>query len=98
MGGSTPNIHVELQLLVDSAGMSPLQAMRAATQVGARALGMSDSLGTLTPGKKADLVILSADPTLDIANTITVLAVMKPDASTNAPGRCRHHPGPGHQG
>lgn len=75
--GSTPNLHVELQLLVDSVGMSPLEAIRAATQVGARALGMSDSLGTLTPGKKADLVILNADPSLDIANTMSVLAVMK---------------------
>ena len=77
LGGSTPNIHVELQLLVDSVGMSPLEAIRAATLVSARALGMSDSLGTLAPGKKADLVVLAADPSVDIANTITVVAVMK---------------------
>ena len=77
LGGSTPNLHVELQLLVDSVGMSPLQAIRSATLVGARALGMSDSLGILAPGKKADLVVLSADPTVDIANTMSVVAVMK---------------------
>ena len=77
LGGSSPNLHVELQLLVDSVGMSPVEAIRAATQVSARALGMSDSLGTLERGKKADLVILSADPSVDIANTMTVVAVMK---------------------
>lgn len=77
VGGSTPNLHVELQLLVDSVGLTPLEAIRSATQVNARALGISDSAGTIAPGMIADLVVLDADPSVDIANTITVSAVMK---------------------
>lgn len=76
IGGSSPNLHAELQLLVDSAGLTPLEAITAATRNGARALG-ADSLGTLEPGKVADLVVLSADPTADIANTQTVVSVMR---------------------
>jgi imidazolonepropionase-like amidohydrolase len=77
IGGSSPNLHVELQLLVDSVGMTPLQAIRSATQVNARALGAADSLGTLEVGKLADFVVYDADPSLDIANTLTVTAVAK---------------------
>jgi imidazolonepropionase-like amidohydrolase len=77
IGGSTPNLHTELQLLVDSVGLTPLEAIRAATLVSAQALGISDSLGTIAVGKVADLVVLNADPTTDIANTLTVSAVMK---------------------
>jgi imidazolonepropionase-like amidohydrolase len=77
LGGSTPNIHVELQLLVDSVGMTPLQAIHSATQVGARAMGLGDSVGTIEVGKRADLVVLSADPSRDIANTMSVVGVMK---------------------
>jgi imidazolonepropionase-like amidohydrolase len=76
IGGSSPNLHAELQLLVDSAGLSPLEAITAATRNGARALG-ADSLGTIEPGKVADLVVLAADPTRDIANTLTVVSVMR---------------------
>jgi hypothetical protein len=77
IGRQSPNIHLELQLLVDSVGMSPLDAIRAATLNGARAVGASDSLGTLQRGKLADLVVLEQDPTVDIANTLTVEAVMR---------------------
>jgi imidazolonepropionase-like amidohydrolase len=76
IGGSSPNLHVELQLLVDSAGFTPLEAITSATLVGARAVG-ADSLGTLEPGKVTDLVVLAGDPTADIANTQTVVAVMR---------------------
>ena len=77
LGGSSPNIHAELQLLVDSAGLTPMQAIRAATSNAARVLGAEDSIGTVAPGKLADLVILRADPLADIANTLTVASVMK---------------------
>jgi hypothetical protein len=77
LGGSTPNLHAELQLLVDRAGLTPLQAIRAATLNGARALGAQDSLGTVAAGKLADLVVLAADPSRDIRNTQTVVAVVK---------------------
>jgi imidazolonepropionase-like amidohydrolase len=77
VGGSTPNLHAELQLLVDRAGLTPLEALRAATLNGARALGAQDSLGTVAAGKLADLVVLAADPARDIRNTQTVVAVIK---------------------
>jgi len=77
VGGSTPNLHAELQLLVGRAGLTPLEAIRAATLDGARALGAEDSLGTIATGKLADLVVLSADPSRDIRNTQAVVAVMK---------------------
>ena len=77
IGGSAANLHAELQLLVDSAGLSPLEALRAATVNGARAIGLQDSLGTIAPGKIADLVVLRGDPSRDIRNTQTVTMVIK---------------------
>ncbi len=53
---------------LSEAGLGPLQAIRAATRVAARALGVSDDLGTVRAGKIADLVILGGDPTEDIRN------------------------------
>jgi imidazolonepropionase-like amidohydrolase len=66
--------HTELELLV-RAGLSPAQALRAATR-DAAALLEADSLGTLVPGKAADLVVLSKDPLADITNTRSVTRVM----------------------
>jgi len=60
-------LHRELELLVAS-GLSPLQALRAATLTAAEALGKEDRLGTVEPGKLADIVILDADPLLEIHN------------------------------
>jgi hypothetical protein len=77
IGGSTANLHAELQVLVDSAGLTPLQALRAATLNGALAVGSADSLGSLKAGKIADLVILCADPSADISNTQAIFAVIK---------------------
>jgi imidazolonepropionase-like amidohydrolase len=56
-----PSVHAELEAM-QAAGLTPLQVLVAATAGGARALGRDD-LGTVEPGKKADLAILSADPT-----------------------------------
>lgn len=77
LGGSSPNIHAELQLLVGRAGLTPLEAITAATRNGARALGLESELGTVETGKRADLVIPTADPSRDIRNTLTVWAVLK---------------------
>src|SRR5215472_7490037 len=60
-------LHRELELLVES-GLSPLQALRAASLAGAEALGKDDRLGTVEPGKFADMLVLDADPLQQIQN------------------------------
>lgn len=57
-------------------GMTPMQALVAGTRNGAAAVGMADTLGTITPGKIADLVLLSADPLADICNIRKTSAVI----------------------
>jgi imidazolonepropionase-like amidohydrolase len=57
----------ELELYVD-AGLSPLDAIRAATAVPADVMGLSADAGTIETGKRADLVVLDADPLADIHN------------------------------
>lgn len=68
------SLHDELAALV-GAGLSPLEALRAATLNPAGYLGATDSLGTIVVGKLADLVLLDADPLVDIRNTKRVRAV-----------------------
>jgi imidazolonepropionase-like amidohydrolase len=72
-----PSVHQEMALLVEHAGFTPLQAIEAATQGGAAALGQSAKRGTVTPGKLADLVVLDADPSRDIHNTTRIDFVVK---------------------
>jgi hypothetical protein len=69
------SLHVELERLVE-AGLSPLEALRTATLNPARVLEMADSLGTIEPGKLADLVLLDANPLEDIRNTQKIRAVV----------------------
>lgn len=69
------SLHDELSLLV-KAGLTPLQALQSATIRPAQYLAATDSLGTVAPGKVADLLVLTADPTLDIANTRRIEMVM----------------------
>lgn len=76
-GNSLPNLHRELQLLVDEAGFTPLQAISSATSVGARTLKIEKTVGTIAVGKLANLVVLRADPTKDIRNTREITFVMK---------------------
>ena len=66
--------HREMELLV-RAGLTPREALRAATRNAAVLIGV-DSLGLLAPGKVADLVVLSKDPLVDIRNTRAITAVM----------------------
>jgi imidazolonepropionase-like amidohydrolase len=66
--------HMELQLLV-RAGLTPLQAITVGTKNGARLLGAADEIGTLMPGHEASFIVLDKDPSADIRNTETILAV-----------------------
>ena len=67
-------LHRELELLVQ-AGLTPAEAISAASRNGALLLRV-DSLGLVTPGKVADLVILERDPLADIRNTLAIERVM----------------------
>jgi imidazolonepropionase-like amidohydrolase len=61
------SLHRELELLV-RAGLSPLEAIVAATRRPAERLGKRDVFGTIAPGQAADLLVLTADPLADIRN------------------------------
>ncbi|MCP5058851.1 MAG: amidohydrolase family protein [bacterium] len=69
------SLHTELELLVRS-GMTPLEALHAATVQPARFFGMEDELGLIRPGMLADLVLLDANPLDDIENTRRIRRVM----------------------
>ena len=60
--------HVELELMV-MAGLTPMQALVSATGGAARAMKLDGHLGTLQPGKSADLLVLNGNPLTDIRNT-----------------------------
>jgi len=68
------SLHEELALLVE-AGLTPMEALQAATINPAKFLGTTDSLGTIEKGKIADLVLLDANPLTDIHNTQMINAV-----------------------
>ncbi len=62
---------------LSSGGMSNMDVLRAATIHGAIALGLAQDLGSIEPGKLADLIVFSKDPLADIHNTNSVKYVMK---------------------
>jgi imidazolonepropionase-like amidohydrolase len=70
-----PPLHDELVALV-RAGMTPLEALQASTRSAAEFVGRLADEGTVEVGKKANLVLLEADPLADIANTRRALAVV----------------------
>jgi imidazolonepropionase-like amidohydrolase len=57
-------------------GMTPVEALRAGTIIPAQSLGMAADIGSLEVGKLADLVVLDADPSVDIANSDNIAQVM----------------------
>jgi imidazolonepropionase-like amidohydrolase len=74
---AVPNIHRELELLVDQCGLTPIEAIHSATFEGAHAIGIEKSYGTVEAGKIADLVVLREDPSSDIRRTKSIAAVVK---------------------
>lgn len=83
-GSDTPNawvipgvsLHRELELLTD-AGIPPLDVIQIATRNGADALDLLEEVGTVEPGKRADLLLLDADPLADITHTQNIVWVMQ---------------------
>ena len=72
-----PPIFDELRLLVEEGGLSPLQAIQSATLINAQAIGIEDTHGHISAGKRANLVIISDNPSSDIENTRSVEHVIK---------------------
>lgn len=70
------SLHQELQLIVD-AGLTPMQALQGATLYAAQYIRADKDLGTIAPGKLADIVILTANPLQNIRNTRTVETVIQ---------------------
>jgi imidazolonepropionase-like amidohydrolase len=69
-------LHDELERLV-AVGMSPAEALTAATLTAARVLGAEGEIGQIAPGHRGDLLILDADPLADIRNTRRIHAVIQ---------------------
>lgn len=82
LGGETPNLRSELYLLVSLAGLTPQEALIAATPTNADALRLPNDnrlrgLGEVGQATPADLVIYDRDPTLNIRNTQSIVAVVR---------------------
>jgi imidazolonepropionase-like amidohydrolase len=70
------SLHDELALLVEMYGMTPMEVLRSATTVPAAFMGMDSKVGTIEVGKRADLVLLDADPLVDVTNTRRIHTVI----------------------
>jgi imidazolonepropionase-like amidohydrolase len=83
------SVHEEMALLVEDARLTPHEALWGATLGPARYFGMERELGTIEPGKLADLLLLDADPLADIRNTSKINAVVLRGELIDAEGRRR---------
>jgi imidazolonepropionase-like amidohydrolase len=68
--------YLEMELMVEY-GMKPLDVMKAATTVNARAMHWENQVGSIKPGMKADIAIFSGDPSRNISDLKDVKFVMK---------------------
>jgi imidazolonepropionase-like amidohydrolase len=73
------SLHRELELYVE-AGFTPMEAIQAATSVPTLAMGLDKTVGTIERGKRADLVLLDADPLADIHNTRRIVKTISAGA------------------
>jgi imidazolonepropionase-like amidohydrolase len=70
------SLHDELALLVDRVGLTPREALRTATVHPARFFALAQELGTIAVGRRADMVLLRADPSRDIRNVRDIEGVV----------------------
>jgi imidazolonepropionase-like amidohydrolase len=70
------HLDYDLQLLVQ-VGFTPAEALISATRISAEAIGMADEIGTIAPGRIADLVAFEGDPTSDTDAVSRVTAVFQ---------------------
>lgn len=88
--GTPLNFHTEaawreISALVDS-GMTPLQAISASTKSGAEVLGLASEIGTIEPGKRADIIVVDGNPLFDINVLGYVTHVVKDGVIWKEPG------------
>ena len=72
-----PDLFSELVAMRIKAGMTPQAILKSATVIGARAIGREADMGSLTPGKLANMVVLSRNPLDDIANLRSITMTVK---------------------
>ena len=73
-----------IELLVEADGFTPLEAIKIATMNGSIALGFDKTIGTIEPGKSADLLIIDGDPSKNISDIRKVLYVFKNGVGYNS--------------
>jgi imidazolonepropionase-like amidohydrolase len=71
-----PSIYAEMEAM-QAAGLTPMEVIVASTRDGAKSMRRSDDLGTVERGKAADLLVLGADPTLDVRNFRHILKIVQ---------------------
>jgi imidazolonepropionase-like amidohydrolase len=72
-----PALQDELELLQDKAGVRPADVIRSATVIGAQTIGRQGEMGTIAPGKLADLVFTAKDPLQDVRAFRSVVLTVK---------------------
>jgi imidazolonepropionase-like amidohydrolase len=72
-----PTLDEELSLLVHHAGFSPMDAIMAGARIGAMTVGRAKDMGTIEPGKLADIAFLAKNPLSDIDNVKSVVITLK---------------------
>lgn len=70
------SLHEELELLVERAGLTPFEALRSATRTPAECMGVDREVGTIEPGRRADLLLLHGNPLENLANLQRRVGVM----------------------
>jgi hypothetical protein len=70
------DVHEEMRILVEDVGLTPLEAIQAASRNSAESLGKLQVLGTIEPGKIADAVLIDSDPLKDIRATRSIFATI----------------------